>query len=47
MLIFGCAGSLFLPRLFSGCDDRGYSLAAGLVLRLLLAVASLVAEHRL
>ena len=30
---------------YSSCDERGYSLVA--VLRLLIAVASLVAQHRL
>ena len=39
--VFGCAGSLLLPRLFSSCGEwRGRAL-------LLTAVASLVSGHRL
>ena len=37
LFIFGCAGSLLLLRLFSSCSEWGF----------LIAVASLVAEHRL
>ena len=40
-----CAESWLLPRLCSSCGSRGYSLVA--VRGLLIAVASVVAEHRL
>ena len=43
--IFGCAGSLLLHGLFSSCKKWGYSPVT--VLRLLIAVASLVVEHGL
>ena len=42
---FGCAGSSVLRRLFSSYIEQGLSLDA--VLRLLISVTSLVAEHRL
>ena len=43
---FGCIGSwLLLCRLFSSCGEWGLLFAA--VCRLLIAMASLVAEHRL
>ena len=47
IIIFGCAESSLLSRLFSSCSEvsRGYSLVA--VRELLIAVASLVAEHGL
>ena len=41
----GCAGSLLLCRLYLVSRSKGYSLAV--VRGLLIAVASLVAEHRL
>ena len=37
LLIFGCAGSLLLRELFSGCGEHG----------LLTVVASSIVEHRL
>ena len=43
--LFDCAGSSLLGRLFSSCNEQGYSLVA--VPRLLIAVASLAGEHRL
>ena len=43
--LFGCSGSLWLLRLFSGCSEGGSSPVA--VHGLLIAAASLVAEHRL
>ena len=43
--MFGCAGSLLLHGLFSGCGKRG--LLFVVVRRLLIVVASLVVEHRL
>ena len=43
--ISGCAGSLLLHRLSSSCGERG--LLSSAVHRLLIAVASLVAEHGL
>ena len=45
LFIFGCAGSLLLLRLFSSCDKWGLLFVT--VLRLLIVVASLVAEHGL
>ena len=42
---FGIAASSLLRRLFSSCDDWGYSLAV--VGGLLTVVASFVAEHGL
>ena len=42
---FGCAGSSLLQGLFSSCGERGLLFIE--VLGLLVAVASLVAEHRL
>ena len=45
LFIYGCAGSSLLYRLFSSCVNRGYFVLA--VLRLLILMASLVAEHRL
>ena len=45
LFIFGCAGSLLLHRLFSSCDKWGLLFVT--VLRLLIVVASLVAEHGL
>ena len=44
MYLFGCAGSSLLYGLFSRCSGQGYSLV---VCRLLPAVSSLVAKHRL
>ena len=43
-VIFGYAGSLFLPGLFSSCSSRGYSPVA--VHRVLVAGLSLAVEHR-
>ena len=45
LFILGFAGSLLLCRFFSSCGKRGYSLVV--MHRLLIAEASLVAEHRL
>ena len=45
LFIFGYAVSLLLRRLFSSCNERGLLLAV--VFGLLIAVASLVAEHGL
>ena len=45
LFIFGCAGSSLPCGLFSGCGQWGYSLVV--VCGLLIAVASLVTEHRL
>ena len=45
LLIFVCAGSSLLHGLFSSCGEWG--LVVVVVHRLLIAVASLVAEHRL
>ena len=45
LFIYGFAGSSLLHGLFSGCGSRVYSLAA--VCRLPIALASLVAKHRL
>ena len=45
LLIWGCAGSSFLCRLFSSRSERGYFLA--LEGELLTVAASLVAEHSL
>ena len=42
---FGCVGTLLRTRAFSSCGDRGLLFIA--VHGLLIAVASLVAEHRL
>ena len=42
--IFGCTGSSLLPRAFSGCSKWG--LLFVVVYTLLIAAASLVAEHR-
>ena len=44
-LFLGCAGSLLLLELSSTCGELGYS--AGAVHRLLIAMASLIAEHGL
>ena len=44
LFIFGCAGSLLLCRLCSGCSEQGLLIV---VSGLLIAVASLVVEHRL
>ena len=44
-LFFGCIGSLLLAWAFSSCRERG--LLFVVVRRLLIAVASLVVEHRL
>ena len=43
--LFGCAGSLLLRVAFTGCSE--WQLLFIVVHRLLLAVASLVEEHRL
>ena len=45
IFIYGCAGSSFLCELFSSYGEWGYSPVA--VHGLLIAVASLVAEHEL
>ena len=45
LFIFGCIGSLLLRVAFSSCSKRGLLFVA--VHGLLIAVASLVAEHRL
>ena len=45
LVILGCAGSLLLHELFSSCSEQG--LLCIVVHQLLIAVASLVAEHRL
>ena len=46
LFIFGCVGSLVLhARAFSSCGERGLLFVE--VRGLLVAVASLVAEHRL
>ena len=44
-LFIDCAGSSLLCGLFSRCGEHGLSLVA--VCGLLIAVASLVAEHRI
>ena len=44
-LFFGCVGSLLLRRALSSCGQRGLLFIA--LCGLLIAVASLVAEHRL
>ena len=44
-IIFGCAGSSSLPKLFCSCGEQGLVLIV--VAGLLTAVASLVVEHRL
>ena len=43
--MFDCAGSLLLHGLFSTCAEKGSLLAV--IFGLLIAVASLVAEHGL
>ena len=43
--VFGCAGSLLMQTLLSSCGERGLLFIT--VGRLLIAVASLVAGHRL
>ena len=43
--LFGCAGSLLLHGLFSGCSEGGYPLIV--VHGLLLEETSLVKEHKL
>ena len=43
--IFGCVGSSLLSGAFSSCGERGLLFVAER--RLLIALASLVAEHRL
>ena len=45
LFIFGCGASLLLHGLFSSCGELAYSLVA--IHRLLVAAASLTAEHRL
>ena len=45
-IIFGCARSSLLPRLFSSCSEWGL-LSTVAVLGLLTVVTSLVMEHRL
>ena len=45
LFIFGCAGSSLLPGLFSSCGEWGLHFVAAS--GLLIAVASLVAKHRL
>ena len=45
IFIFGCVGSSLLRWAFSSCSERGLLFVA--VRRLLIAVASLVAEHGL
>ena len=45
LFIYGCAGSLGLCRFFSSCGEQGLLFIA--VCRLLIAVTSLVVEHRL
>ena len=45
LFIFGCVGSSVRARAFSSCGKRGLLFIA--VRRLLIVVASLVAEHRL
>ena len=45
LFIFGCVGSSLLHRAFSSCGEQGLLLVV--VCRLLIAVASLVAEHGL
>ena len=45
LICFGCAGSFLLHGLFSTCSEWG--LLFVLVQGLLIAVASLVAQHRL
>ena len=42
---FGCAGSSLLHELFSSCGEQGNSLVAVAMQKLLIAVASFVAEH--
>ena len=44
-IIFGCVGSSLLPVGFSSCREQGLHFVA--VRGLLIAVASLVSEHRL
>ena len=43
--MFGCPRSSLLYKLLSSCSEQGYSPVA--VIILLIAVACLVAEHRL
>ena len=45
LFIFDCVGSSFCAWAFSGCGEWGLLFVA--VRRLLIAVTSLVAEHRL
>ena len=45
LFIYGCAGSLLLHRLFSGCGKKG--LLFIVVCRLLIEMASLVVNYRL
>ena len=45
LFIYGCAGSLLLCGLFSGCGSKDYSLVA--THGLLIAGASLMVKHRL
>ena len=45
LFIFGCVGSSLLRAGFLSCDEQGLLFVA--VCRLLVAVASLVAEHGL
>ena len=45
LFIYGCVGSFCCPQAFSSCGERG--LLFVVVHRLLIAVASLVAEHGL
>ena len=45
LFVFGCDASSLLHGLFSSCGERTYCLVA--IPRLLIAVASLIAEHRL
>ena len=44
-IYFGCAGSSLLHELFSSCGEQGNSLVAVAMQKLLIAVASFVAEH--
>ena len=46
-IYFGCAGSSLLHELFSSCGEQGNSLVAVAMQKLLIAVASFVAEHGL
>ena len=45
LFMFGCTGSFLLAPAFSSCGEQGLLFAA--VCGLLIAVASLVAEHGL